>query len=146
LDPVFRKVTLENERIKALVRDLKFHQDPVGKILSSSNRTFGMTWFVSASVNGNNQANSNWRRRYVFRNTFICFFYNLLVKCLNTMTRMILLGCEWFVEINHEVQKTSQNVSGKYIVSTGTQLQKIYVVYRTTFCSWILDCTGKMYC
>ncbi|TDL24155.1 phytanoyl-CoA dioxygenase [Rickenella mellea] len=29
LDPVFRKVTLENERLKALVRDLKFHQDPV---------------------------------------------------------------------------------------------------------------------
>ncbi|KAF9462348.1 phytanoyl-CoA dioxygenase [Collybia nuda] len=29
LDPVFRKVTLENERLKALVRDLKFHRDPV---------------------------------------------------------------------------------------------------------------------
>jgi len=29
LDPVFRKVTLENNRLKALVRDLKFHQDPV---------------------------------------------------------------------------------------------------------------------
>ncbi|KAG6850442.1 hypothetical protein H0H93_013314 [Arthromyces matolae] len=29
LDPVFRKVTLENERLRALVRDLKFHQDPV---------------------------------------------------------------------------------------------------------------------
>ncbi|KAH8119327.1 phytanoyl-CoA dioxygenase [Phellopilus nigrolimitatus] len=29
LDPVFRKVTLENERLKSLVRDLKFHKDPV---------------------------------------------------------------------------------------------------------------------
>ena len=31
LDPAFRKVTLENERLKALVRDLQFHKDPVGK-------------------------------------------------------------------------------------------------------------------
>ena len=30
LDPVFRKVTLENERLKSLVRDLQFHKDPVG--------------------------------------------------------------------------------------------------------------------
>lgn len=30
LDPVFRKVTLENDRLQALVRDLKFHKDPVG--------------------------------------------------------------------------------------------------------------------
>lgn len=30
LDPSFRKVTLENDRLQALVRDLKFHQDPVG--------------------------------------------------------------------------------------------------------------------
>jgi len=29
LDPVFRSVTLENQRLKALVRDLKFHHDPV---------------------------------------------------------------------------------------------------------------------
>ncbi|KAG5735494.1 Phytanoyl-CoA dioxygenase domain-containing protein 1 [Termitomyces sp. T112] len=29
LDPVFRKVTLENERLKTLVKDLKFHRDPV---------------------------------------------------------------------------------------------------------------------
>ncbi|KAF8718596.1 hypothetical protein AX14_011747 [Amanita brunnescens Koide BX004] len=29
LDPTFRKVTLENERLKRLVRDLKFHRDPV---------------------------------------------------------------------------------------------------------------------
>src|SRR5262245_44943544 len=31
LDPVFRRVTLENDRLKALVRDLQFHNDPVGK-------------------------------------------------------------------------------------------------------------------
>ena len=30
LDPAFRKVTLENDRLKALVRDLQFHKDPVG--------------------------------------------------------------------------------------------------------------------
>jgi len=29
LDPAFRKVTMENERLRALVRDLKFHRDPV---------------------------------------------------------------------------------------------------------------------
>ncbi|KAK7472501.1 hypothetical protein VKT23_000616 [Stygiomarasmius scandens] len=29
LDPQFRQVTLENERVKALVRDLEFHVDPV---------------------------------------------------------------------------------------------------------------------
>lgn len=29
LDPFFRKVTLQNERLRALVRDLKFHHDPV---------------------------------------------------------------------------------------------------------------------
>lgn len=31
LDPVFRKVTLDNEKIKAVVRDLQFHHDPVGE-------------------------------------------------------------------------------------------------------------------
>jgi len=29
LDPAFRKVTLENQRLKDLVTDLKFHKDPV---------------------------------------------------------------------------------------------------------------------
>ncbi|KAJ7925266.1 phytanoyl-CoA dioxygenase [Mycena leptocephala] len=29
LDPAFRKVTLENDRMRALVRDLQFHRDPV---------------------------------------------------------------------------------------------------------------------
>lgn len=29
LEPVFRKVTLENERLRQLVRDLKFHRNPV---------------------------------------------------------------------------------------------------------------------
>lgn len=31
LDPAFKKVTLENDRLKALVRDLRFHKDPVGQ-------------------------------------------------------------------------------------------------------------------
>jgi hypothetical protein len=31
LDPIFRKVTLHNERLRALVRDLKFHRNPVGE-------------------------------------------------------------------------------------------------------------------
>jgi hypothetical protein len=30
LDPVYRKVTLENPAIKAVARDMKFHRDPVG--------------------------------------------------------------------------------------------------------------------
>jgi hypothetical protein len=29
LDPVFRRITLENERMRAVARDLKFHHDPV---------------------------------------------------------------------------------------------------------------------
>lgn len=29
LDPVFRKVTLENEKIRAVARDLAYHKDPV---------------------------------------------------------------------------------------------------------------------
>ncbi|KAJ2912423.1 hypothetical protein MD484_g7993, partial [Candolleomyces efflorescens] len=29
LDPAFRRVTLENERMRSIVRDLKFHHDPV---------------------------------------------------------------------------------------------------------------------
>ncbi|KAJ7188308.1 hypothetical protein C8R46DRAFT_1157393 [Mycena filopes] len=29
LDPAFRKVTLENERMRTLVRDLQFHRDPI---------------------------------------------------------------------------------------------------------------------
>ena len=31
LDPVFRRVTLENDRLKALARDLRFHHDPLGE-------------------------------------------------------------------------------------------------------------------
>ena len=31
LDPVFRRVTLQNDKMKALVRDLQFHRDPVGR-------------------------------------------------------------------------------------------------------------------
>ena len=31
LDSVYRNVTLENERLKSVVRDLRFHKDPVGK-------------------------------------------------------------------------------------------------------------------
>ena len=33
LDPVFRKATLDNERLRALARDLHFHEDPHGKHL-----------------------------------------------------------------------------------------------------------------
>ncbi|KAG8877394.1 hypothetical protein FRB97_003435 [Tulasnella sp. 331] len=29
LDPIFRRVTLKNERLRSLARDLKFHKDPV---------------------------------------------------------------------------------------------------------------------
>ncbi|KAG6811142.1 hypothetical protein H0H92_008797 [Tricholoma furcatifolium] len=35
LDPVFRKVTLENEKLKTLVKDLRFHRDPVGEFLTT---------------------------------------------------------------------------------------------------------------
>ena len=39
LDPAFRKITLENQRLKDLVTDLKFHIDPVGA---------GFFWFAAA--------------------------------------------------------------------------------------------------
>lgn len=38
LDPAFRAVTLENDNIKALVRDVKFHHDPVGQYYLRSER------------------------------------------------------------------------------------------------------------
>lgn len=31
LEPAFRKVTLQNEKLKSIVRDLRFHHDPVGQ-------------------------------------------------------------------------------------------------------------------
>ena len=37
LDPAFRKVTLENQRLKDLVTDLKFHKDPVGAVCCATN-------------------------------------------------------------------------------------------------------------
>jgi hypothetical protein len=43
LDPEFRKVTLENERLQALVRDLKFHQDPVGMAFNVLLFDFGLS-------------------------------------------------------------------------------------------------------
>lgn len=36
IDPLFRKLTLENERIQGLVRDLKFHHNPVGEFFVHS--------------------------------------------------------------------------------------------------------------
>lgn len=30
LDPAYRAVTLENDKLKSLVRDLNFHEDPRG--------------------------------------------------------------------------------------------------------------------
>lgn len=32
LDPIFRRVTLQNERMKAVARDLAFHRYPLGKL------------------------------------------------------------------------------------------------------------------
>ncbi|CAE7145292.1 unnamed protein product [Rhizoctonia solani] len=36
LDSVFRKFTMENEKLRQLARDLAFHQDPEGKLISLS--------------------------------------------------------------------------------------------------------------
>lgn len=44
LDPVFRNVTLENDRLKALARDLRFHHDPVAlqsMVIFKQSRTGG---------------------------------------------------------------------------------------------------------
>lgn len=59
LDPVFRKVTLENEKLRALVRDLKFHTNPVGVYEFASPCVHLIPH--STSVDGHNQANSYWR-------------------------------------------------------------------------------------
>ncbi|KAG6861905.1 hypothetical protein C0995_009855 [Termitomyces sp. Mi166 len=40
LDPVFRKVTLQNERLQTLVKDLRFHRDPVDALSVSALSTF----------------------------------------------------------------------------------------------------------
>ena len=42
LDPAFRMVTLQNDRLKSLVRDLGFHRDPVGEGLNSSLLPIGL--------------------------------------------------------------------------------------------------------
>jgi phytanoyl-CoA hydroxylase len=34
LDPVFRRATLQNEKLRSLVRDLRFHHDPVGMCIA----------------------------------------------------------------------------------------------------------------
>jgi phytanoyl-CoA hydroxylase len=46
LDPAFRKVTLENERLRQLVRDLKFHKDPVGKSSSVNIHTLRFSMYT----------------------------------------------------------------------------------------------------
>ncbi|KAG5650563.1 hypothetical protein H0H81_011814, partial [Sphagnurus paluster] len=63
LDPVFRKVTLQNERLRTLVTDLKFHKDPV--------------------VYGNNKADSYWwRRTFLYTNPPTALgFWIALEKC-----------------------------------------------------------------
>lgn len=62
LDPLFHKVTMQNARLKALVRDLKFHRDPVGTYEGVMIAiTHGHISSASTAVNGNNQANSNRR-------------------------------------------------------------------------------------
>lgn len=66
LDPVFRNVTMENERIRAVVRDLKFHRDPVGKIYDSWGEFCLYNISISTPINANIQTTSNWRRRFVF--------------------------------------------------------------------------------
>lgn len=34
LDSVFRRVTLDNDKLKSLVRDLQYHEDPQGDAMS----------------------------------------------------------------------------------------------------------------
>jgi len=61
LEPVFRKVTLENKRLRSLVRDLKFHHDPVGTFSFK----LACWWPVitslcdSIAVNGHNKATAD---------------------------------------------------------------------------------------
>ena len=70
LDPAFRKVTLENDRVKALVRDLKFHKDPVGEFsfgaLAPREEPRGLLedcFATSFAVHGDHEAATDrWRR------------------------------------------------------------------------------------
>ena len=70
LDPAFRKITLENSRVKDLVKSLGFHKDPVGKCLpySSNMSTCGanMRNLFSVAIHGYHEATRNWWRRYSF--------------------------------------------------------------------------------
>lgn len=89
LDPAFRKVTLENDRLQALVRDLKFHQDPVGMgfnpVLFSLDSSQGS---YSSSIYGHNKTKSNrWGGSVLFNLRVRNRIFTPVSKFLNTMTR-----------------------------------------------------------
>ena len=66
LDPAFRKVTLQNERLRSLVRDLQFHKEPVGGcMIRSETYMAALTAQCSASVYGYYETNPYWRGRHV---------------------------------------------------------------------------------
>ncbi|KAF8876707.1 phytanoyl-CoA dioxygenase [Gymnopilus junonius] len=56
LDPVFRKVTLENERLRTLVRDLKFHRDPVGRSSSLQSMVITKQTHIGGAVPEHNDS------------------------------------------------------------------------------------------
>lgn len=66
LDPLFRKVTLENDRLKSLARDLKFHHDPVGTYFSFFQGLVPFITLSSTPKHGNHEATTNWRRRFCY--------------------------------------------------------------------------------
>ncbi len=73
LDPAFRKVTLENERLRQLVRDLNFHRDPVGERRANHYMFFVMSYIylISPAVDDHNETAGDWRRRQVANLSFM---------------------------------------------------------------------------
>ncbi|KAG8987961.1 hypothetical protein FRB93_004329 [Tulasnella sp. JGI-2019a] len=68
LDPIFRRVTLENQKLKSLARDLKFHKDPA--VLQS------MTIFKQPRIGGKVPEHND-RQVYL---PLIAFTYQYLTK------------------------------------------------------------------
>jgi hypothetical protein len=72
LDPAFHKVTLENERLRQLVRDLNFHRDPVGE--RANHYMFLVISYIhviSPAVDDHHETAGNWRRRQVANVSFM---------------------------------------------------------------------------
>lgn len=67
LDPLFRRITLKNDHLKSLARDLQFHKEPLGPSSSPFRPNLpidSMTSGPSLTEHADIQATSDWWQRY----------------------------------------------------------------------------------